>query len=290
MNEPDVMVYLMTGFLDSGKSQFLKFTLTQDYFQIDGTTLLILCEEGEEEFDPLEMAKHGVKIIKIEEQEELTEAFLNELHEKYSPERVVIEYNGMWKVSDFEALNLPEGWEIEQKLTTVDASTFQMYLNNLKPLFVEMVRGAELVLFNRCTDIEPLAGYRRDDVPYDLNAPVIEIPREDYGIWYVDVMENPDRYKGKVIEFTAKVLKPKGFPSKVFLPGRMAMTCCADDTTFLGYICKSAYAPKLQAREWVKVRAKVQYGHVSVYKGTGPILEAEHIEEAEPIEELVYFN
>ena len=398
MNEPDVMVYLMTGFLDSGKSQFLKFTLTQDYFQIDGTTLLILCEEGEEEFDPLEMAKHGVKIIKIEEQEELTEAFLNELHEKYSPERVVIEYNGMWKVSDFEALslpqgweieqklttvdastfqmylnnlkplfvemakhgvkiikieeqeelteaflnelhekyspervvieyngmwkvsdfealNLPEGWEIEQKLTTVDASTFQMYLNNLKPLFVEMVRGAELVLFNRCTDIEPLAGYRRsvkvvspqaevifedengeienifgDDVPYDLNAPVIEIPREDYGIWYVDVMENPDRYKGKVIEFTAKVLKPKGFPSKVFLPGRMAMTCCADDTTFLGYICKSAYAPKLQAGEWVKVRAKVQYGHVSVYKGTGPILEAEHIEEAEPIEELVYFN
>lgn len=207
MNEPDVMVYLMTGFLDSGKSQFLKFTLTQDYFQIDGTTLLILCEEGEEEFDPLEMAKHGVKIIKIEEQEELTEAFLNELHEKYSPERVVIEYNGMWKVSDFEALSLPQGWEIEQKLTTVDASTFQMYLNNLKPLFVEMVRGAELVLFNRCTDIEPLAGYRRsvkvvspqaevifedengeienifgDDVPYDLNAPVIEIPREDYGI------------------------------------------------------------------------------------------------------------
>ncbi len=94
-------------------------------------------------------------------------------------------------------------------------------------------------------------------MPYDLNAPVIEIPREDYGIWYVDVMENPDRYKGKVIEFTAKVLKPKGFPSKVFLPGRMAMTCCADDTTFLGYICKSAYAPKLQAGEWVKVRAKV---------------------------------
>ena len=114
-------------------------------------------------------------------------------------------------------------------------------------------------------EIENIFG---DDVPYDLNAPVIEIPREDYGIWYVDVMENPDRYKGKVIEFTAKVLKPKGFPSKVFLPGRMAMTCCADDTTFLGYICKSAYAPKLQAGEWVKVRAKVQYGHVSVYKGT----------------------
>ena len=315
MNEPDVMVYLMTGFLDSGKSQFLKFTLTQDYFQIDGTTLLILCEEGEEEFDPLEMAKHGVKIIKIEDQEELTEAFLNELNEKYSPERVVIEYNGMWKVSDFEALNLPEGWEIEQKLTTVDASTFQMYLNNLKPLFVEMVRGAELVLFNRCTDIEPLAGYRRsvkvvspqaevifedengeienifgDDVPYDLNAPVIEIPREDYGIWYIDMQEHPERYKGKVVEFVAKVMKPKAFPSKVFYPGRMAMTCCADDTSFLGYVCRSAYAPKLNAGDWVKICAKVRYANLSVYGGEGPVLEAENIEPAEPIEELVYFN
>ena len=204
---------------------------------------------------------------------------------------------------------------MEQKITTVDASTFQMYLTNLKPLFVEMVRGAELVLFNRCEDKKPLAGYRRsvkvvspqaevifededgevdnifeDEVPYDLKAPVIEIRREDYGIWYVDMMENPDRYKGKVVEFTAKVLKPKSFPSKVFLPGRMAMTCCADDTSFLGYVCRSSYAPKLKAGQWVTVRAKVRFANLSVYKGEGPVLEAEHIELAEPIEELVYFN
>ncbi len=315
MNEPDVMVYLMTGFLDSGKTQFLKFTLMQEYFQIEGTTLLILCEEGEEEYNPQEMEQYGVKIVTVENQEDLTEEWLKELDDKYSPERVVVEYNGMWKVSDFEALKLPQGWGIEQKLTTVDASTFQMYLTNLKPLFVEMVRGSEMVVFNRCEDIKPLGGYRRsvkvvspqaevifedengevedifgDDVPYDLDAPVIEIRREDYGIWYVDVMENPDRYKGKVVEFTAKVMKPRSFPSKVFLPGRMAMTCCADDTTFLGYICKSAYAPKLKAGQWVKVRAKINFGHVSVYRGTGPILEAEYIESAEPIEELVYFN
>ncbi len=313
--EPNVMVYLMTGFLDSGKTQFLKFTLQQDYFQIDGKTLLILCEEGEEEYNPMEMLRYGVVIEKIEDQEDLTEEYLEELNRKHEPERVVVEYNGMWKVSDFEAMKLPDGWEIEQKLTTVDASTFQMYLTNLKPLFVEMVRGAELVLFNRCQDLKPLPGYRRsvkvvspqaevifedeegeienifeDDVPYDLKAPVIQIAREDYGIWYVDMMENPDRYRGKTVEFTAKVLKPRGFPSKVFLPGRMAMTCCADDTTFLGYVCRSAYAPKLKAGQWVTVRAKVRYANVSVYQGEGPVLEAENIEPAEPIEELVYFN
>lgn len=315
MNEPNVMVYLMTGFLDSGKTQFLTFTLKQDYFQIDGKTLLILCEEGEEEYDPMEMLKYGVVIERVEDQEELTEEWLEEMDRKHEPERVVVEYNGMWKVSDFENLKLPDGWEIEQKLTTVDASTFQMYLTNLKPLFVEMVRNAELVLFNRCEDIKPLAGYRRsvkvvspqaevifedengevenifeDDVPYDLKAPVVEIAKEDYGIWYVDMMENPDRYKGKVVEFTAKVVRPRSFPSKVFLPGRMAMTCCADDTTFLGYVCKSPYAPKLKPGDWVKIRAKVGFANVSVYRGEGPVLEAEHIELAEPIEELVYFN
>ena len=313
--ESNVMVYLMTGFLDSGKTQFLKFTLEQDYFQIDGKTLLILCEEGEEEYNPMEMLKYGVVIEKIEDQEDLTEEYLEELNRKHEPERVVVEYNGMWKVSDFESMKLPDGWEIEQKLTTVDASTFQMYLTNLKPLFVEMVRGAELVLFNRCEDLKPLPGYRRsvkvvspqaevifqdeegeienifeDDVPYDLKAPVIQIAREDYGIWYVDMMENPDRYKGKTVEFTAKVLKPRSFPSKVFLPGRMAMTCCADDTTFLGYVCRSSYAPKLKAGQWITVRAKVRYANVSVYQGEGPVLEAENIEPAEPIEELVYFN
>ena len=196
MNEPDVMVYLMTGFLDSGKTGFLKFTLKQDYFQIDGKTLLILCEDGEDEYDAMEMLRYGVVIERLEDREELTEEYLAELDRKHEPDRVVIEYNGMWKVSDFENMKLPKGWGIEQKITTVDASTFQTYLTNLKPLFVEMVRGAEMVLFNRCEDIKPLAGYRRsvkvvspqaevifedeqgevenifeDDVPYDLDAP-----------------------------------------------------------------------------------------------------------------------
>lgn len=315
MSEPEVLVYLMTGFLDSGKTQFLNFTLKQEYFQIDGTTLLLLCEEGEEEYDAKELEKYNIVVESVDSQEELTEEYLLDLDMKYRPERVVIEYNGMWKVSDFENMHLPEGWGIEQKLTTVDASTFQMYLTNLKPLFVEMVRGAEMVLFNRCTDIKPLAGYRRsvkvvspqaevifeddegeienifqDDVPYDMKAPVIQIRPEDYGIWYVDVMENQDKYRGKTVEYTARVLKPKSFPSKLFFPGRMAMTCCADDTTFLGYICKSAYTPKLKAGQWVTIRAKIRYENLAMYHGSGPVLEAEHIEEADAIPELVYFN
>lgn len=316
MEEPRVMVYLMTGFLDSGKTQFLKFTLSQDYFQIDGLTLLILCEEGEEEYDEKKLFReNGVKIVRIEDQEELTEKKLQELEEQYHPERVIVEYNGMWKVSDFEALELPEGWGITQKLTTVDAETFDVYMANMKPLFVEMIRDAELVLFNRCTKIPPLAGYRRsvkvvspqaevvfeneegeiDDifegsVPYDLEAPVIEIANEDYGIWYVDMMDHPERYKGKVVEITARVMKPKGFPKEYFMPGRMAMTCCADDTTFIGYICKSTETAPMKIGAWMKIKAKVKFHHVAAYRGVGPVLYAVSAESAEKVPEMVYFN
>ena len=187
MDQPDVMVYLMTGFLDSGKTQFLKFTLEQDYFQIPGTTLLILCEEGEEEYGAAGLKKFNIVVERVESQEELTEEFLKALDEKHHPERVVVEYNGMWKVSDFEKLKLPDGWGIEQKLTTVDASTFQMYLTNLKPLFVEMVRGSELVLFNRCNDIKPLAGYRRS---VKVVSPQAEVIFEDEQGEVENIFEN----------------------------------------------------------------------------------------------------
>ena len=49
MDDIRVPIYLVTGFLESGKTTFLDFTLQQEYFAIDGKTLLILCEEGEEE-------------------------------------------------------------------------------------------------------------------------------------------------------------------------------------------------------------------------------------------------
>ncbi len=315
MRQPSVMVYLMTGFLDSGKTQFLKFTLAQDYFQIRGRTLLILCEEGEETYDAREMEKYRVDIERVENQSELTTQYMEKLDQKYHPRRVVIEYNGMWKVSDFESTPLPERWYLEQKRKTVDASTFAMYLTNLKPLFVEMVRGSEMVLFNRCEDLEPLAGYRRsvkvvnpqaevifeneqgeieniftDDVPYDLNAPVVEILPEDYGIWFVDVMENQEKYKGKVVEFTLKAQKYPGFPSGIFVPGRMAMTCCADDTTFLGYVCKCGSLPEPKNGEWIRLRAKIDFARLSVYRGVGPVLQAQQIEPAQEIPEMVFFN
>ena len=316
MDEIPAPIYLMTGFLESGKTAFLNFTLAQDYFYIDGTTLLILCEEGEEEYDP-EILKTSHTVVEIiEKEEDLTTERLNAMDVLYQPERVIIEYNGMWLVSNFEKMQLPKGWGIEQHITTVDCSTFPVYMNNMKSQFMDMVRNAEMVVFNRCRPGDPLATYRRgikvanqkvqiifedeegeiDDIfdgemPFDMDAPVIEIAPEDYGIWFVDAMDHPENYEKKTVRFKGRVMKPKMMTSKCFVPGRTAMTCCADDTTFIGFICKSSYAPKLAQGEWVEVTAKVAVENQAAYRGYGRVLYAEHVEVCDPLpEEMVYFN
>lgn len=315
VEDREVMVYLMTGFLESGKTQFLKFTLDQEYFQIDEPTVLLLCEEGVEEYDEKLLKRSGTLLEIVEELEDLTPQFLEKIDQKYHPGRVIFECNGMWPVSKIEGLNFPEGWSVVQKLTMVDASTFQMYLNNLKPLFVEMVRDADLVLFNRCQEDTPLAAFRRsvkvvnakaeiifedeegeienifeEQLPYDLDAPVVEIEDVDYGIWYVDMMDHMERYDAKTVCITARVRKPPKFPDGYFIAGRMAVTCCADDTTFLGYVCRGTQDIEFQNGQWMKITAKVGYRSLSLYQGKGPILRVVKMEEVEPVKDLVYFN
>ena len=316
MEQVTTPIYLISGFLESGKTTFLKFTLDQDYFRIDGKTLLILCEEGEEEYDTRRLGRDNTVVEVISSKEEFTTQKLETLDMLHQPERVIIEYNGMWLVSDLEKMTLPKGWGIEQEITCVDASTYQVYMNNMKSIFMDMVRNTDMVIFNRCSENDPLPQYRRgikvanqraevvfedengemndifqDEMPFDLDAPVVEILPEDYGIWFVDAMDNPDHYQNKTLNFTARVMKPRGLGSKYFVPGRTAMTCCADDTQFLGYICKSNAAPALKPGQWVNVTAKAQVENRREYQGKGLVLYAETVEPCAPLqEEMVYFN
>ena len=316
MEQVTTPIYLISGFLESGKTTFLKFTLDQDYFRIDGKTLLILCEEGEEEYDTRRLGRYNTVVEVISSREEFTTQKLETLDMLHQPERVIIEYNGMWLVSDLEKMTLPKGWGIEQEITCVDASTYQVYMNNMKSIFMDMVRNNDMVIFNRCSENDPLPQYRRgikvanqraevvfedengemndifqDEMPFDLDAPVVEILPEDYGIWFVDAMDNPDHYQNKTLNFTARVMKPRGLGSKYFVPGRTAMTCCADDTQFLGYICKSNAAPALKPGQWVNVTAKAQVENRREYQGKGLVLYAETVEPCAPLqEEMVYFN
>ena len=130
-------VYIINGFLESGKTEFITYTLNQPYFQIKGKTLLILCEEGETEYEEFLLKKSRTVVELLEEEEEFTPSRLIELEKKHKPERIIIEYNGMW---NFKNMKLPWHWSVEQQITTIDASTFPMYFNNMKSLLAEMVR------------------------------------------------------------------------------------------------------------------------------------------------------
>ena len=316
MIEDDITpVFLINGFLEAGKTEFLSFTMEQDYFQTEGKTLLIVCEEGDTEYDEELLKETRTSVVYVDSLEEISPDRLTELELLYNPERVLIEWNGMWNQDD---LKLPKDWTVYQQITIADGSTFDLYLKNMKPLLGAMLRNTELVIMNRCDGIpeETLGNYRRtikamgrqadivfetaegevepeiteEDLPYDMKADVISIAPENYGIWYIDCMDKPERYVGKVVEFTAMVLKSPEFPKNYFVPGRMAMTCCADDMTFLGYICKSRDARHLETRQWVTVRARVEVEFWKDYDGEGPVLYAEEVVPAEPIEEVVQFR
>lgn len=305
-------VYIINGFLESGKSEFITYTLSQPYFQIKGKTLIVLCEEGEVEYDSTLLKKSNTVVELIEEEEDFTPSKLLELEKKHKPDRIIIEYNGMW---NFKEMKLPWHWKVEQQITTIDGSTFPMYYNNMRSLLAEMVRKSEMIIFNRCDGIEDLANYKRnikavnqqaeiifegangeineifeDDLPYDLSQDTLVLDNYGYGIWYLDSLDHLERYAGKTVEFTAMVLHPDHYPEDYFVPGRMAMTCCADDMAFLGFVCKYQDAKKLEQKQWIKVKAKVEVEYWADYKGEGPVLHAISVEPTkEPKDSIINF-
>ena len=317
MKDPRIPLYLITGFLDSGKTTLLTDTLNMDYFADGQRTVLLMCEDGETEYDPEQLTRRNTRLVPVQDQAQLNTSFLQEIDRRYQPERVLLEYNGMWPIQILRDLKLPKTWGLYQAIDVIDGSTFELYLSNMKPLLALLVKRSELVIMNRCDEVsdENITRYRRglkalnpqaelifedaegeieqevleEDLPYDMKADVIKIDPKDYGIWYIDAMDKQDRYEGKVVEFTGMVLKSPEFPKNYFVPGRMAMTCCEADMTFLGFICKAREARNLENRQWVKVRAKIEYEEWQDYGGVGPVLYAESVEPAEPIKDIVQF-
>lgn len=312
----EVPVYMITGFLESGKTSFIQDVLSSPDFADGQKTLLLVCEEGEVEYDEKEYARHNIEIATVENEEDLTKEYLEYCQKYYKPYRVFIEFNGMWDAKKFADSHLPRRWEIVQVITLVDGSTFGVYLNNMRSILSNIFAYTEMVIFNRCSLDMDLQMYRRsvkavnpqamlafedpegeplelgkEQPPYDLNADVIEIEDTDFGLWYLDAMDTPERYNGKTVKFKGKVMIPKKFPANTFIPGRNAMTCCENDIRFIGYMCKSKFTDKLQQKQWLEITAEVRYENVPEYGGEGPVLYAKHLKSAEPpASDLVYFN
>ncbi len=307
-------VYIINGFLDAGKTDFFRYTIAQPYFRTKGKTLLIVCEEGENDYEEKLLKNTNTVVEYIEEEEDFNPDALVALDAKHNPERILVEYNGMW---NFKNLRLPVMWNLEQQITVIDCSSFELYFSNMKSLLAEQIRNSDLILFNRCDGLsENLPSYKRnvkainqkadiifedqngevdvtldEDLPFDLNDDPIELNNYGYGMFYLDALDHVERYEGKNVKFKGMVLIPPEFPEGRFVPGRMAMTCCAQDMQFLGFACEYDKVDELKEKEWVEVTAKVVKQYVAEYQGEGPVLVATEVKKTtEPANPVIDFS
>ena len=301
----EIPVYAFTGFLDSGKTKFIQETLEDERFNAGERTLLLIFEEGEEEYD-FSTYPHQNVYLEVLDQRTVTTKQLQALVKKHKPERIVAELNGMELVGNLYN-QFPQDWVVAQEVMFADASTFIQYNANMRNLMMDKLMGAQMVVFNRLqpgSDTMPLhkivrAANRRVDImydyldgttafddiedplPFDINAPVIEIKDEDYALWYRDMTEEPEKYHGKTVTFKCQAAMLRREKKGVFAPGRFVMTCCVDDIQFLGVPC--FFAGNVEPRAWYMVTAKISAEKHSLYHGElGPVLTAVNVTPAAP--------
>ncbi len=309
-------VYLFLGFLESGKTKFIQETFEDPRFSSGEKTLLLVCEEGIEEYETIRFAgAENVELVLVEDAKQLTESYLTELQLRLGAERVVVEYNGMWALEDFFNA-MPEGWMINQIMTFFDANTFLNYNANMRQLVFDKIQNTQLVVFNRFDDtMDKMALHKivrgisrqtdivyervdgkadfddiEDPLPFDVNAEIIEIEDKDFAFFYRDLAENLEEYVGKTVKFKGVVALDKRLEPLNIVIGRHVMTCCTDDIQYCGVACILPYEMNLQTRDWVRVTAKIDFRKHPVYKGKGPVLTAEKVIVCEePEEELATF-
>ena len=308
-------IFVINGFLEAGKTQFMKFTMQQEYFQTEGNTLLIVCEEGEEEYDKELLESTHTTVKFIDDISDFTKEKMIEFTKEVDPERILIEWNGLWEQ---DKIQIPDIWYVNQIITIYDTSTLDPYIKNkdLKAYMGKMLKDSELVICNRADDIdeEILSTYHLQikamapnaeiifegeegeitgdfsiNLPYNLDDPKLIIKPEEYGIFYVDAMDRTEKYDGKEVEFVAQVVRPDGIGDDILIPGRRAMTCCEADIQFLGFVCHYKGAKNFKNKDWVKVKGKIKYEMSPQYRAKGPVIYANDILLTGPIDGLVQF-
>ena len=284
-------IYLFVGFLESGKTKFIQETLEDARFDSGENTLLLVMEEGEECYDESRFAVKNVSIAYIDEKAEMTEEKLTALQLEYGATRVLVEYNGMWLLEDFFKA-MPEGWMINQLMTFFDANTVLNYNANMRQLVFDKIENTQMVVFNRYVApmdkmqlhklvrgitrradivyeyLDGRADYDdiEDPLPFDVNAPVIDIEDRDYAFFYRDLTENLQDYVGKTVRFKGIAATDNRLPKNNIVIGRHVMTCCEADIEYSGVACVLPEGLNLSTRDWIEVTAKIEFKKHYVYK------------------------
>ncbi len=297
MSNKKIPVYLFCGFLEGGKTSLIQESLEDERFNTGEKTLVILCEEGEVELDPTKFWGQNVTLKIVDDKAKLTKENLVEMTKGRILDRIIIEYNGMWLMNElYEAM--PDNWAIYQNVTLCDAKSFLSYHANMRQLTYDKICGSEMVVLNRTPDDinkeeihKVIRGISRraaivydypdghveyddieDPLPFDMNAPKIEIADGDYAVWYRDLSENMKAYDGKEVKFKALLAKNSRVDKNILLGGRHVMTCCVDDIQFCGLACVFNKAPALDTGDWAILEGKIKVEKSKLYRTEGPVI------------------
>ena len=312
--EEGIPVYIICGFLDSGKTKFINEMLGDPGFSEGERTLLLRCEEGEGEYEPALLKQSNTVVIDLEDVDDMNTR-LEDLDKEYEPERIIFEYNSTWMLNALYNAPKPEFWELAQIVTLVDSTTFDNFINNMRNFMTDGLNEADLVLFNRCDENTQKSRLRRtvlalnntariyfdnvdgttddgvsdEDLPYDMSKSPIEITDEQFGVWYLDAMEHPDRYDQKLIKVKGQVAYAKGMPNKCYVLSRQAMTCCAADISGIGYLVKTDI-PIPRNKAYITVTVKAEKAYSPIHGREAIILiEQNRVAATKPKEEIVSF-
>ena len=308
----EIPVYIFTGFLESGKTLFIQDTLEDKRFNSGERTLVLQCEEGEEELSPAKFAGKNVTIRVLEDQEDLTEENLQKWAKESRCERVMVEYNGMWMIQQFYD-SMPDGWIPYQNMLFIHAPTFLNYNANMRSLVVDKLNDCDVCIFNRVpegtdtmefhkivrgisrrTDIlyeyadgKVVPDEIEDPLPFDIDAPVIRVEDRDFALFYRDLTEDMKEYKGKKVAFKALAAVDPQFPEKTCALGRHIMTCCVEDITYCGLVSKLKDGMKIENSGWYQIEAEIDIRFSRLYGKKGPVFNVNKVAPAEPPEEQV---
>lgn len=278
-------VYIFAGFMDSGKTTALQGVLLRNELLAERKSLIICTEEGENEYDESLLKERNAEIVYISDEDEITEEYLIDVANNYDIDCIYVEFNGMWDLKFFISEKVPKNWVVATVFSFVDATTYDMYLKNMRQVIMNPLSVSDVILFNRCTENTKKGDIRRalkilnnraevhftrldgsiDDGVDELLLPDaegnLEIDDSLFCSWFIDCIENTNKYYGKRIKTKVMITRGKGLEEQQFYAGRMAAICCAEDAQFIGFVAKcEGSTPK--NGEWLDIVATIKQGVV----------------------------
>lgn len=272
----NIPVFVINGFLEAGKTQFILSTIYRDEFYKRGSTLLLVCEDVENEYDEKKLEAFKTKIIYLNENQ-MNANELNKIFIANKANRIVIEMNMMF---DQSKISFPNYFAISQYITIIDGLTFPSYYANMRQKFIDVIKLSDVVAFTKLKNRDSLTNYQTGlkiansqcfyclineecistqeafvtPLPFDKNKNEIIIEDNDFGTFYIDTFDNRSDYENKIVTFNAWVVKSDKLKSNEFIAGRKVLNCCADDIQLFGFLVNDSLNLNLTNDSWVKLK------------------------------------